>query len=59
VALVDDLLAAQADGLAEAQPGLDAAGVVAVAVVVEDALDPFAAHLRSGQLDSTAASFWG
>jgi hypothetical protein len=59
VALVDDLLAGQADGLAEAQPGLDAAGVVAVAVVVEDALDPARRTSRSGQLDSTAASFWG
>jgi hypothetical protein len=49
VAQVDDLLAGQAHGLAEADPGLDAAGVLDVAdleaVVVEDALDPFAAHV--------------
>ena len=44
VALVDDFLAGEAHRLAEAQPGFDTAGVIAVAVVVEDALDPFAAH---------------
>src|SRR5262245_17157330 len=41
----DAVLALQADGLAETQPGFDAALFTLRAVVIEDALDPLAAVL--------------
>ena len=48
-----DVLARQADRLAQANPRLDAAHVVAHAVVVDDALDPLAAdcHIRAVRHD--------
>jgi hypothetical protein len=57
MSFVLDLLAGEADGLAETQPRLDPAGSFGRAVVVDDALDRRIS--RSGQLLRIAASFRG
>src|SRR6185503_13104309 len=48
VPLGDELLARHAEGLAQAQPRLDPARPLGRAVVVDDPLDPLAAHLDLG-----------
>ncbi len=48
MAQVGEFVESQADGQRELTPGLDAAGIVAVAVMIEDALHPLPAHLAFG-----------
>ena len=45
-ALGDHIVAVEAEAVGQHQPTLDAAGLVVEAVVIEDAMHPFAAQLR-------------